>query len=75
MLCTVKELIKRLEGDAEAAIDAVLDLAEKSLVTLHGLAQKDSSSLDEESILNFRKCLIAIQLVRLQTIPQISNPA
>lgn len=58
------EHIKKLGGDADQAIEATLALAEKELMALHGIAKKDVSDLNEEAILTFRKCLIAIQLVR-----------
>jgi hypothetical protein len=60
------ELVKKSEHDAEEAILATITLAEQELIKLaHGQSANGAESLTEESILVFRKGLIAIQLVRL----------
>jgi len=64
-------LIKRLDEKAEGAVLATIELGESELLKLHGQLKKDPSALTEESTLDLRKSLIAIQLVRASGTSEI----
>ena len=63
-LILTAELVKKQDERAEGPVLATIELGESELLKLHGQIKTDPNALTEESTINLRKALIAIQLVR-----------